>query len=65
MKASVTLPLKGLCLNLCGAAILNLKSSGGIVVISKKHWSPGRDVSVQRVERRETDGWLVSGTLAP
>lgn len=32
---------------------------------SKKHWSPGRDVSVQGVERRDTDGWLVSGTLAP
>lgn len=32
---------------------------------SKKHWSPGSDVSVRSVERSDTGGWLVSGTLAP
>ena len=32
---------------------------------SKKHWSPGNDVAVQSVERSESGGWIVSGTLAP
>lgn len=34
-------------------------------MISKKHWSPVRDVSVQSVERSDAGGWNVSGTLAP
>ncbi len=32
---------------------------------SNKHWSPGRNFSVKSVERRDTEGWLVSGILAP
>lgn len=32
---------------------------------SKKHWAPGSDISVQSVERSDTGGWIVSGTLAP
>ncbi|WP_442345831.1 hypothetical protein, partial [Flavimaricola marinus] len=54
----VALPLNRFCLNLCGATILSLEHSGGIVVISKKHWSPGSDVSVQGVKRRDSGGWL-------
>ncbi|WP_420793543.1 transposase family protein [Roseinatronobacter alkalisoli] len=34
-------------------------------MISKKHWSPGSDVSVQSVERRDSGGWIVSGSLTP
>jgi len=34
-------------------------------VRSKKHWSPGGEVSVQSVERRDAGGWIVSGNLAP
>lgn len=34
-------------------------------MISKKHWSPGRDVLVQGVKRSDSGGWLVSGVLAP
>ncbi|CAN0508844.1 unnamed protein product, partial [Scytosiphon promiscuus] len=62
---AVALPLNRFCLNLCGATILSLDVSGGIVVISKKHWSPGSDVSVQGVKRRDSGGWLVFGVLAP
>lgn len=64
-KSGVALPLIRFCLNLCGATILRLDHSGGIVMRSNKHWSPGRDVSVKSVERRDTEGWLVSGILAP
>ena len=32
---------------------------------SKHHWSPGSDVSVQSVERSESGGWSVSGSLTP
>ena len=32
---------------------------------SKKHWSPGSDVSVQSVERSDSGGWIVSGSLTP
>lgn len=35
------------------------------MVISRKHWSPGSDVSVQSVERRDSGGWTVSGSLTP
>ncbi len=35
------------------------------MVISRKHWSPGSDASVQSVERRDSGGWVVSGNLAP
>ncbi|WP_211096234.1 hypothetical protein, partial [Flavimaricola marinus] len=56
--AGAALPLIRFCLNLCGATILSLEHSGGIVVISKKHWSPGSDVSVQGVKRRDSGGWL-------
>lgn len=55
----------GICLNLCGATILSLELSGGIVVISKKHWSPESDVSVQGVKRRDSGVWHVSGVFAP
>ena len=34
-------------------------------MISKKHWSPGSDVWVQGVKRRDSGEWLVSGVLAP
>ena len=34
-------------------------------MISRKHWSPGSDVSVQSVERRDSGGWTVSGSLTP
>ena len=34
-------------------------------MISRKHWSPGSDVSVQSVERRHSGGWTVSGSLTP
>lgn len=34
-------------------------------MISKKHWSPGSDIAVQSVKRRDSGGWLVSGVLAP
>ncbi|WP_157994859.1 transposase family protein [Paracoccus tegillarcae] len=34
-------------------------------MISKHHWSPGSDVSVQSVERSETGRWIVSGSLTP
>ncbi|WP_416547089.1 MULTISPECIES: transposase family protein [unclassified Phaeobacter] len=34
-------------------------------MISKHHWSPGSDVSVQSVERSESGGWIVSGSLTP
>jgi transposase len=64
-NSAVALPFNRFCLNLCGATILSLEHSGGIVVISKKHWSPGSDVSVQGVKRRDSGGWLVSGVLAP
>ena len=52
-----------LCVNLCGVTILKLENSGGIVVGSKKHWSPGVEVAVQSVERIESGGWLVFGVL--
>ncbi len=32
---------------------------------SKKHWSPGAEVSVQCVERSDFGGWIVSGSLTP
>lgn len=35
-------------LNLCCATILKLEKSGGIVTISKKHWSPGGDLDLSR-----------------
>jgi hypothetical protein len=41
------------------------ENSRGIVMISKKHWSPGSDVSVESAERSESGGWIVSGVLAP
>ncbi|WP_170207211.1 transposase family protein [Roseinatronobacter monicus] len=65
ISPAVALPLNRLCLTLCGATILKLENSGGIVVSSKKHWSPGSDVAVQSVERSESGGWIVSGVLAP
>lgn len=34
-------------------------------MISKNHWSPGSVVSVQSVERSESGGWIVSGSLTP
>ena len=34
-------------------------------MISRKHWSPGSDVSVQSVKRRDSGGWTVSGSLTP
>jgi hypothetical protein len=34
-------------------------------VSSKKHWSPGGEVSVQSGERSDAGGWVVSGNLAP
>ena len=34
-------------------------------MISKHHRSPGSDVSVQSVERSESGGWIVSGSLTP
>jgi hypothetical protein len=34
-------------------------------VSSKKHWATGSEVIVQRVDRTESGGWIVSGTLAP
>ena len=52
-------------LNLCGGTILKLETSGGIVLSSKKHWSPGGEVSVQSVERSDSGGWIVSGSLTP
>lgn len=64
-RAAVALPLNRLCLNLCGATILKRENSGGIGVSSKKHWSPGGEVSVQSVERSDAGGWVVSGNLAP
>ena len=34
-------------------------------MLSKHHWSAGSDVSVQSVERSESGGWIVSGSLTP
>lgn len=34
-------------------------------MISRKHWSPGSDVSVESVDRSDAGGWIVSGNLAP
>jgi hypothetical protein len=61
----IALPLTRLCLTLCGVTILKLENSGGIVVSSKKHWSPGGEVSVQSVARSVSGGWIVSGSLTP
>ena len=32
---------------------------------SKKHWSPGGEVSVQSLERSDSGGWIVLGSLTP
>jgi len=32
-------------------------------MVSKKHWSPGPDVVVQRIERSQSGTVIVSGTL--
>jgi len=50
--------LFGICLNLWGAPILKLENSGGRAVHSKKHRSPGRDVSAQSVEQAILAGGL-------
>ena len=64
-SSAVALPLNRVILNLCGATILKLETSGGIVMTSKHHWSRGGEVSVQSVERNDSGGWIVSGVLAP